>query len=117
MTESEHIRPTNSKLLVEIDDDIQTLPSGIVLGYGLIEREQVLWGTILAVGPGMLLTKGPRAGTREPLPVRVGDRVAVRRSSGYVELHEDGRELVIVDWYTQVFCARPGPMEGPLNEA
>lgn len=32
-------------------------------------------GTVVAVGPGRMITDGPRAGTRIPVGVKVGDRV------------------------------------------
>lgn len=112
------IRPNNALLLVEIDDQVQETPGGIIIGYGQIEREKTLWGTIIAVGPGNRITKGPRAGEREPLPVFPGDRVLVPRWAGWVELEGPERqERVLVDWYKQVHLAVVGDRTVGESEA
>lgn len=118
------LRPNNALLLVEIDDQEQITPGGIHIGHGQIERgykdsrtgASTIWGTIIAVGPGKRIPKGPRAGQREPLPVFPGDRVCVNTSAGFLEL-PGPKERVLVDWYEQVHLAEVGDRSVGESEA
>ena len=71
------IRPLRDHIHVAVDPVVQE-QNGIVLGYGQIERPDVLWGEVVAVGEGRRLKNGERA----PSELKVGDRVCFTKEMG-----------------------------------
>lgn len=88
-------------VLVAMDSDPNRLPSGLWLGVtSETERPKILWGTVLAVGPGDRRKKGDG---RKPMMARVGARVGINRKSAWLELEDSeravgqsGREVLMV---------------------
>lgn len=78
-------RPSGNKFLVEIDPDTQETESGLIVGVRRVERDKVLFGTVLEVGPDVQATD----------EIAVGRRVAVPYCKGWVIQNERGRELVV----------------------
>lgn len=83
------VKPTRDNLIVEIDNREQTLPSGIVVGIAQIERPWVLFGTAVAVGPGVR-------------DVKAGDRVALKKDACRANLTEPGGPETLLVWERQI---------------
>lgn len=73
-----NIRPMGNNVLVRPDPLMTKTPGGLFLPEAAVDkpmnRTDVRWCTVLAVGPGKWLEKAKR---REPPPFGVGDRVLV----------------------------------------
>ncbi len=78
------MKPLGDRIIVRPTERERETASGLVL---VESKERSDTGEVLAVGPGRWLDDG----TREPVDVRVGDRVLYTRLAGY---EHDG-EVVI----------------------
>jgi chaperonin GroES len=87
------IQPYEGRIMVRpIKPKEAKSAGGLVLPDSAKDREPH-WATVLAVGPGPVLTSGPRAGDRLPVCLSVGDRVLVPKYSG-AEITDEEGELV-----------------------
>jgi chaperonin GroES len=83
------LRPLGDRVWVEPIEREETTASGIVLPE--TAKEKPMEGKILAVGPGARDDKGER----QPLDVKVGDRVLFAKYSG-TEIKHDGIKYLIM---------------------
>ena len=83
------LRPLGDRVVIEPTPREEMTKSGIVLPDTAKEKPQE--GTILAVGPGAFDDDGKR----EPIDVKVGDKVLYAKYAG-TEFKVDGDELLIV---------------------
>jgi len=83
------LRPLGDKVVVEPVEAEEVTASGIVIPQTATEKPQQ--GIVTAVGPGQLLDDG----TRDEMPVSVGDRVLYAKYGG-TTFKIDGRELLIL---------------------
>jgi co-chaperonin GroES (HSP10) len=93
----ERLEPLGNKVLVRRDPEVTKLDSGIILPD--ISHSPTYLGTVEAVGPG-LDTGCPkcRHGYRQPLRVKVGDRVILPDLGGQeIKDWDGGAPLVIIE--------------------
>ncbi len=83
------LRPLGDRVWVEPIEQEQTTASGIVLPE--TAKEKPMEGKVLAVGPGVRDDKGER----QPLDVKVGDRVLFAKYSG-TEIKQEGTKYLIM---------------------
>jgi len=83
------LRPLADRVVVKKLDADEKTSGGIVLPDTAKEKPQQ--GEILAAGPGRMDEKG----TRQPLEVKVGDKVLFAKYSG-TEVKIDGHEYLIL---------------------
>ncbi len=83
-----NIKPLGDRVVVKVLEEKETTKSGIVLPEAAKEKPQE--GEILAVGSGELIE-----GKREPLEVKVGDRVIYSKYAG-TEIKIDDEEYLIL---------------------
>jgi len=83
------LRPLGNNTVVEPIETEEITASGIVLPETAKEKPQQ--GVVTAVGPGQLRDDG----TRDDVPVQVGDRVLYSKYAG-TTFKIDGRELLIL---------------------
>jgi len=83
------LKPLGNRVLLEVQEEEETTPSGIVLPDSAKESPQV--AEVIAVGEGKLLDEGGRL----PLEVSVGDQVIFEQYAG-TELKHDGTEYLVV---------------------
>jgi len=83
------LKPLGNRVLLEVQEEEETTPSGIVLPDSAKESPQV--AEVIAVGEGKLLDDGERL----PLEVSVGDQVVFEQYAG-TELKHDGTEYLVV---------------------
>jgi chaperonin GroES len=83
------LRPLGDRVWVEPIEREETTASGIVLPE--TAKEKPMEGKILAVGPGSRNEKGDR----QPLDVKVGDRVLFAKYAG-TEVKHDGTKYLIM---------------------
>ncbi len=86
---SKKLRPLGDRVVIEPTAREEMTKSGIVLPDTVKEKPRE--GTILAAGPGGLNDDGKR----EPMDVKVGDKVLYAKYAG-TEFKVDGDELLIV---------------------
>jgi co-chaperonin GroES (HSP10) len=67
-------RPINSRVVLQLDPGVTKTETGL-LHLPSNRHTCAFWGTVISVGPGRLITEGPRAGQRVPMEVALGDRV------------------------------------------
>lgn len=108
------IRPQGARVVVRLDDPIQTTEAGLVLGYGHVGVDaggvDVDWGTVEAVGTGRAITRGPSKGQRIPVELEVGDRVCFEHGCGLQVIGD--RRLLIV-WEDHIMArVRQGGQHG-----
>lgn len=89
------LRPYGDCVIVEVEPDVFKTPTGLLMAHANIERNEVLTGRVLAVGPG------PRRknGSRRKMDFEVGDRVAFSRSACWAQLPRkavEQREVLIL---------------------
>lgn len=84
------IKPLADRVVVKLLAAEEKTKSGIVLPGTAQEKPQE--AEVLAVGPGRMLDNG----TRVPMEVKVGDKVAFSKYSG-TELKVNGDELMILN--------------------
>lgn len=82
------IKPLLDKVVLKIDDAVETTKSGIVLSTAAQEKPQ--FANVVAVGPG-----GKIDGEEVTMYVKVGDKVITSKYSG-TEVKLDGEEYTIV---------------------
>ncbi|MBQ3073761.1 MAG: co-chaperone GroES [Ruminococcus sp.] len=82
------IKPLLDKVVLKIDDAVETTKSGIVLSTAAQEKPQ--FANVIAVGPG-----GKIDGEEVTMYVKVGDKVITSKYSG-TEVKLDGEEYTIV---------------------
>ena len=83
------LRPLHDRIWVEPIEQEQTTASGIILPETAKEKPQE--GRVLAVGPGVLQENGER----QPLDVKVGDRVLFAKYAG-TEIKNNGSKHLIM---------------------
>jgi chaperonin GroES len=83
------IRPLGDRVWVEPIEQEEMTASGIVLPETAKEKPQE--GKVLAVGPGLRNDEGER----QPLDVKVGDRVLFAKYSG-TEVKQEGTKYLIM---------------------
>ncbi|MCB0209317.1 MAG: co-chaperone GroES [Anaerolineae bacterium] len=83
------LRPLHDRIWVEPIEQEQTTASGIILPETAKEKPQE--GRVLAVGPGVL----QKNGERQPLDVKVGDRVLFAKYAG-TEIKSNGSKHLIM---------------------
>ncbi|HEY1168702.1 MAG TPA: co-chaperone GroES [Candidatus Limnocylindrales bacterium] len=86
---SKKLKPLGDRVVIKPTPREDVTKSGIVLPDTAKEKPQE--GTILAAGPGKTLDDGKR----EPMDVKVGDRVLYAKYAG-TEFKVDGEDLLIV---------------------
>jgi chaperonin GroES len=87
---SKKLRPLGDRVVIQPSAREEMTKSGIVIPDTAKEKPQE--GTIIAAGPGKILEDGKR----EPMDVKVGDRVLYQKYAG-TEFKVDGEELLIID--------------------
>ena len=83
------LRPLGDRVVIQPTPREETTKSGIVLPDTAKEKPQE--GSIIAAGPGRLNDEGQR----EPMDVKVGDKVLYAKYAG-TEFKIDGEEYLIV---------------------
>ncbi len=83
------LRPLGDRVWIEPIEREETTASGIILPETAKEKPQE--GKVLAVGPGLRNEKGER----QPLDVKVGDRVLFAKYAG-TEVKQDGVKYLIM---------------------
>jgi chaperonin GroES len=83
------LRPLGDRVWIEPIEREETTKSGIILPETAKEKPQE--GKVLAVGPGVRNDKGER----QPLDVKVGDRVLFAKYAG-TEIKQDGTKYLIM---------------------
>lgn len=66
-------RPINNRVVIRREEAQEKTPGGLILPDRA--KEAQYRGTVLAVGPGKLITEGAKAGERVPMTVKPGDVV------------------------------------------
>ncbi len=82
------IKPLLDKVVLKLDDALETTKSGIVLSTAAQEKPQ--FANVIAVGPG-----GKIDGEEVTMYVKVGDKVITSKYSG-TEVKLEGEEYTIV---------------------
>ncbi|MGN0504796.1 MAG: co-chaperone GroES [Ruminococcus sp.] len=82
------IKPLLDKVVLKLDDAVETTKSGIVLSTAAQEKPQ--FANVIAVGPG-----GKIDGEEVTMYVKVGDKVITSKYSG-TEVKLEGEEYIIV---------------------
>jgi chaperonin GroES len=83
------LRPLGDRVWVEPIEQEQTTASGIILPE--TAKEKPMEGKVLAAGPGVRDDKGER----QPLEVKVGDRVLFAKYAG-TEIKQEGTKYLIM---------------------
>ncbi|GAB4532483.1 MAG: co-chaperone GroES [Anaerolineae bacterium] len=83
------LRPMGDRVWIEPIEQEETTASGIILPETAKEKPQE--GKVLAVGPGVRNDKGER----QPLDVKVGDRVLFAKYAGTEIKHEGTKYLIM----------------------
>lgn len=83
------LRPLGDRVWIEPIEQEETTASGIVLPETAKEKPQE--GKVLAVGPGVRNDKGER----QPLDVKVGNRVLFAKYAG-TEVKQEGTKYLIM---------------------
>ena len=82
-------RPLHDRVLIKVLDSEEKTKGGIIIPDTAKEKPQE--GEIVAVGPGALNSDGKR----NPIDVKVGDKVLFSKYSGD-EVKIDGQDLIII---------------------
>ena len=82
------IKPLLDKVVLKLDDAVETTKSGIVLSTAA--QEKPLFANVIAVGPG-----GKIDGEEVTMYVKVGDKVLTSKYAG-TEVKLDKEEYIIV---------------------
>ena len=85
-----NIKPLGDRVVLRQLEAEETSKGGIILVDSAKEKPQE--GEVIAVGPGRLTENG----TRNPLEVKVGDRVIYSKYSG-TEVKQDGATYLILN--------------------
>lgn len=83
------IKPLGDRIVLKVIDDVQQTQGGIFIPDSAKEKPQK--GEVVAVGPGKTMDSGER----EPLDVKVGDKVLYAKYAG-TDVKMDGAEYKIL---------------------
>ena len=83
------LRPLHDRVVVKRMEEERTSPGGIVIPDSATEKP--IRGEVIAVGNGKVLDSGER----QPLDLKVGDKILFGKYSG-TEVKVDGDELVVM---------------------
>ena len=83
------IKPLGDRVVLTVIDDVQQTQGGIFIPDSAKEKPQK--GEVVAVGPGKTMDSGER----EPLDVKVGDKVLYAKYAG-TDVKMDGVEYKIL---------------------
>ena len=83
------IKPLGDRVVLKVIDDVQQTQGGIFIPDSTKEKPQK--GEVVAVGPGKTMDSGER----EPLDVKVGDKVLYAKYAG-TDVKMDGVEYKIL---------------------
>ncbi|HIS54917.1 TPA: co-chaperone GroES [Candidatus Galligastranaerophilus gallistercoris] len=83
------IKPLGDRIVLKVIDDVQQTQGGIFIPDSAKEKPQK--GEVVAVGPGKTMDSGER----EPLDVKVGDKVLYAKYAG-TDVKMDGVEYKIL---------------------
>jgi len=84
-----NLRPLGNHIVVEPLEQEEVTAGGIVIPQTAKEKPQQ--GTVIAAGPGRMLDNGQR----DPLSVKVGDKVLFAKYAG-TTFKINGRELLVM---------------------
>jgi chaperonin GroES len=84
-----NVRPLHDRLLVKRVEEKEQIKGGIIIPDSAKEKPQE--GEVLAVGNGKVLENG----TKQPLDVKVGDKILFGKYSG-TDIKVDGQEVLIL---------------------
>jgi len=84
-----HLRPLGDRVWVEPIEQEERTASGIILPE--TAKEKPMEGKVLAVGPGLRQENGER----QPLDVKVGDRVLFAKYAGTEIKNNGSRHLIM----------------------
>ena len=76
-------KPTQDRLLIRRDEGEQKSPGGLFIPDTVKEKPNE--GVVIEVGPGRVLENG----TRQPMAVRIGNRVLFGKYSAEVQIETD----------------------------
>lgn len=83
------LKPLGNRVLLEVVEEEETTPSGLVLPDSAKEKPQL--AQVVAVGAGKLTDDGERL----PLEVSVGDKVVYEKYAG-TEIKYNGTDYLVV---------------------
>jgi chaperonin GroES len=83
------LKPLLDRIVISVIDDSEKTSGGIFIPDSAKEKPQK--GEVLAVGAGKMLENGER----EPMDVKIGDKVLYAKYSG-TDIKVDGQELKIL---------------------
>ena len=83
------IKPLGDRIVLKVIDDVQQTQGGIFIPDSAKEKPQK--GEVVAIGPGKTMDSGER----EPLDVKVGDKVLYAKYAG-TDVKMDGVEYKIL---------------------
>jgi len=84
-----HLRPLHDRVVVRRTEEERTSPGGIVIPDSATEKP--IKGEVIAVGNG----KTKDSGEKQPLDLKVGDKILFGKYSG-TEVKVDGEELLVM---------------------
>lgn len=84
-----NIKPLADRVVIEIEDDTEQTPGGIIIPDTAREKPQR--GKVVAVGPGKML----ESGKREEMSLKAGDRVLFQKYGG-TDLKMDNKDYKIL---------------------
>jgi chaperonin GroES len=84
-----NLRPLHDRVVVRRTEEERTSPGGIVIPDSATEKP--IKGEVIAVGNG----KTKDSGEKQPLDLKVGDKVLFGKYSG-TEVKVDGEELLVM---------------------
>ena len=85
------LRPLNDKVIVKPLQAEEKTKSGIIIPDAAKEKSQE--GEVIAVGPGKV---NENTGARNPIDLKVGDKILYSKYSG-TEFKSDGEEVLMID--------------------
>ncbi len=83
------IKPLGDRIVLKVIDDVQQTQGGIFIPDSAKEKPQK--GEVVAVGQGKVMDSGER----EPMDVKIGDKVLYAKYSG-TDIKMDGTEYKIL---------------------
>lgn len=83
------IQPLEDRIVIMPDDETETMRGGLYIPD--TAKEKPTQGEVIAVGPGRV-----EKGARQPMDLKVGDRVIYGKYSGTPFTTADGDEVMII---------------------
>ena len=83
------LRPLGNRVLVQRDEQEETLKGGIILPDSAKKKQEV--ATVIAVGSGKVTSEGKTL----PMPVKTGDKILMDKYSGQ-EVTVDDEEYIVL---------------------